>query len=51
MRPDAPIEQVDKLTRIYSERRERQILLRLQYSMQEEAGCKIYSLQKVDELE
>jgi hypothetical protein len=40
-----------RVTAIYSERRRRFIPVRIYYSIQEERGCRIFSLHRVDELE
>jgi len=40
-----------RVTAIYSERRHRYIPVRIYYSIQEQSGCRIFSLHRVDELE
>ena len=46
-----PVHQVEKLTRIYSERRERHIAVLIRYQVGEQGGCKIFSVKGVDERE
>ena len=40
-----------KLTRIYSERRQQDVVLRVAYWVEQSGGCKIYRLQQIEELE
>ncbi len=40
-----------KLARIYSERRQKEILLRIDYAVHQSGGCKVYQLHKIEELE
>lgn len=40
----------EKLCRIWSERRERDIAVRIYYEVQEAGGCRIYNLLRVEEL-
>ena len=47
----SPVQQLQKLARIWSERREKQIAVRIHYDLREENGCKIYSLSRIEELE
>lgn len=46
-----PIRTLEKLTRFYSLRREREIAVRVQYSVEDRNGCKIYGLTQVEELD
>jgi len=46
-----PVDHLEKLARIYCERREREILFRIRYTVHEQNGCKVYELQQVEELE
>lgn len=39
-----------KLCSIYSDRREKNISVRIRFSVTESAGCKVYQLQQVEEL-
>jgi len=50
MNPDSTDEQ-QKLIRIWSSRRGGEVLVRLLYAVEEENGCKVYRLQKNEELE
>ena len=50
MNSDSTDEQ-QKLIRIWSSRRGREVLIRLLYDVEEENGCKVYRLQKNEELE
>lgn len=40
-----------KLTWIYSERRKEEVLYRVHYLIEEKAGCRIYTIQRLEELE
>jgi len=40
-----------KLTRIYSDHRKKEVLYRVEYFVEEQNGCKIYTLQHLEELE
>jgi hypothetical protein len=46
-----PVDQREKLARVYSERRQREVLLHIRYTVQEQNGCKVYELQRVEEME
>lgn len=46
-----PIRKLQKLSRIWSERKRRQIAVRIRYELHEQSGCKVYSLHKVEELD
>ena len=40
-----------KLTWIYSDRRQAQVLYRVHYLIEDKKGCKIYTIQRLEELE
>ena len=51
MTTHTPVHEMEKLARIYSERRERQIAVLIRYCVDEQGGCKIFKLEEVDELD
>jgi hypothetical protein len=44
-----PMRQFEKITRVYSERREQQIAVRIQYEVSADNGCQVIELGKVQE--
>lgn len=46
-----PLQRLEKLTRIWSDAREKQIVVRIQYSVEQNDSGKIYHLAKVEELD
>ena len=46
-----PITTEQRLTRIYSDRLQKEILYRVYYSIEEKNGCKIYTIEHLEELE
>jgi hypothetical protein len=50
MQEPNPMRHFDKITRVYSERREQQVAIRIQYDIVVESGCKIIALRDMQEL-
>ena len=50
MQEPNPMRHFDKIARVYSERREQQIAIRIQYDISAESGCKIIELLEMQEL-
>jgi hypothetical protein len=46
-----PVQNQEKIIRIWAERREREIAVRIHYSVTIDNGCKIYQLRMVEELQ
>ncbi len=46
-----PVQQLQKTSRMWVQRREREIAVRIYYDIRQEGDCKIYSLSQVEELE
>jgi hypothetical protein len=40
-----------KLTWVYSDHRQQEVLYRVHYAIEERQGCKIYTIQRLEELE
>lgn len=51
MTSTAPTTTEQKLARVYSEHREQQILYRVLYAVEDRQGCKVYTIQGLEELE
>lgn len=46
-----PVQQLQKICRIWSRRREEQIAVRISYGVREQNGCKIYSLNQIEDVD
>lgn len=46
-----PVQQLQKLSHVWTRRREKQIAVRIYYDLRQENGCKIYCLNQIEELE
>ncbi len=46
-----PIQTIQKISKVWSSKRECQIAVRIQYEMRVEDGCTIYKIGKVEELD
>ena len=51
MTANSPSNTQQKLTRVYSDHRQEEILYRVHYVSEEKRGCKIYTIQQVEEIE
>lgn len=51
MTENSPVQRLQKLSRMWTQRREKEIAVRIYYDVRQEGKCKIYCLQQVDELE
>ncbi|MFN3325074.1 MAG: hypothetical protein ACK5AZ_16385 [Bryobacteraceae bacterium] len=47
---ESPVQKLEKLTRIWSEKKEKQIAVRVQYEVRDEGECKILMLNRIEEL-
>jgi hypothetical protein len=50
MQEPNPMRHFEKIARVYSERREQQIAVRVQYDVVAENGCKLIALRAIQEL-
>lgn len=51
MTPTNEVETVQKMSRVWSSKRECEIAVRVQYHVEVENGCKIYHLAHIEELD
>jgi hypothetical protein len=51
MQEPNPIQSMEKISRIYSERREREIAVRICYDVTADNGCKLVQLNNIEVLE
>ena len=51
MQEPNPIQSFEKISRIYSERREQEIAVRISYDVTVDSGCKLVQLRNVELLE
>ncbi len=49
MTANGPVENLSKITRIWSSAREREIAVKIYYDLQVQGACKIYSLNQIEE--
>jgi hypothetical protein len=51
MTSTTPINAEQKLTWIYSDHRQEEVLYRVHYVIEQKRGCKIYTIQRMEEIE